>query len=97
MARDLPRDYPSDYSHNKLKFTLTADFIAADLIDLNSNEISQYPLNLLSSNDLKDVFNRLNPNDVKQILFKMDVENLKAIKMNFPSLLDSEYLIKQTK
>jgi hypothetical protein len=58
---------------------LTSAVIAEELSKLSPNEIIDYPLDELSSNDIEDTLNLLSDDDLEKILINLDPDNLQML------------------
>jgi Mg/Co/Ni transporter MgtE len=74
---DSPRANPGEL---KLKEnTLTPELAAKELSNLNSSQITEYPLQELSSDDVLATFNLVSDETLEKVLTNIKPENLKII------------------
>jgi hypothetical protein len=74
------------------RFRHNTQGIAEELSRLNSTEISIYPINELSANDLRSIFRFLSPANLAKVLLNIQQEDLTNIKNMFSSSEFNGYL-----
>ena len=78
VASIISKPYDFNFTNNSLVYS-NAELIAEDITFYNETEIKDYPLEYLSSEEIKAVFMILDSGNLSKVLLNIDDNNIKNI------------------